>query len=223
MEAGRRRRSGSRGRQTEAAENDHLVLEATRTLVATRGADVSVAAIAEVAGVGVGTLYRRYSTKEALLQHLCVAAMDQVIEAAKQGLDNEDPWGGLVSYVESCVNHRTGVLAPLAGTIEVSPEMMRTAQRSADITERLVDRARRAPGALRRDVASLDISLLIEVLSRRTINMPTEEDENARRRLLAVALEGLRAKPGLTALPGRAPDRKRYERRWLTDSSTQAK
>lgn len=104
-----------RGRQAEAERNDRRVLDAAREVFAEHGADATVAAIAERAGVGMGSLYRRYGSKADLLRHLCIQAMEQSIEAAQAALAATDAWTGLVSYVRACVAQGTGALAPLAG------------------------------------------------------------------------------------------------------------
>lgn len=100
----------------EAARNDRLLLDAAREVFATKGFDAPVAAIAERAGVGIGSLYRRYATKRDLLQHLCVLAMEQGVEAAERGLADDDAWAGLAGYIRDCVAFGTGALAPLAGS-----------------------------------------------------------------------------------------------------------
>ena len=65
------------GRQAEARRNDRAVLDAARDVFSAQGADAPVSAVAERAGVGVGTLYRRYGSKTELLQRMCVLAMEQ--------------------------------------------------------------------------------------------------------------------------------------------------
>jgi AcrR family transcriptional regulator len=209
------RPASRRGRQAEAARNDRLLLDAAREVFTEQGAGAPVSAIAARAGVGIGSLYRRYPTKAALLQRLCVLAMEQTIEAASAALDAEDAWSGLAAYVRDCVEGRTGALAPVAGTIAVTPEMLRTSRRGMRLADALVERAR-AAGVLRPDVTALDLALLIEQFSRRSTTMPEAEADNARDRLLAIALDGLRAAHA-PPLPGRAPSRRAYAGRW--DSS----
>src|ERR1700722_4204909 len=77
--------TGTRGRQQEAARNDRRVLDAAREVFATQGWDAPVSAVAERAGVGMGSLYRRYGSKTELLQRLCVVAMEQNIGAPRAG------------------------------------------------------------------------------------------------------------------------------------------
>lgn len=203
-----------RGRQAEAARNDRRLLDAARDVVAADGADAPVSAIAERAGVGIGSLYRRYPTKEALFQHLCLLAMRQATEAAEAARDTEDPWDAIVGYIRDCVGFSTGALAPFAGTITVTEEMIQTNRRCLRLVNALVERAH-SSGALRLDVTTLDLSLLIEQFSRRSATMPADEDDNARQRLLAIALDGLRA-GNTDPLPGHPPNLDRYIGRWDT-------
>ncbi|GGO78761.1 TetR/AcrR family transcriptional regulator [Nonomuraea cavernae] len=206
--------AGRRGRQAEAARNDLRLLEAAHEVFTTQGFDAPVSAIARRAGVGMGSLYRRYRTKEELLQRLCVIAMERVVSAAEDGLAHPEPWEGLVHYVRTCVGFGSGALAPVAGTIEVTEEMGATFRRASETADRLVGRAREA-GVLRDDVTALDISLLIEQFSRPAPGPPSERHRPIKRRLLTIALDGLRA-PGATPLPDDPPDLDWYEGRWRT-------
>src|SRR5215475_11234500 len=100
--------TATRGRQAEAERNDRLVLDAARAVVARDGPDAPVAAIADLAGVGMGSLYRRYGSKADLLRHLCALAMQDTIRAAERALADRDPWSGLAGYIGECVAQRTG-------------------------------------------------------------------------------------------------------------------
>jgi hypothetical protein len=141
-----------------------------------------------------------------------VLAMEQAIDAAAAALESDDAWDGLAGYVRACVGQQTGALAPVAGTIAVTPEMLRTSRRAMRLAAAVVERARDA-GVLRPGATALDVSLLIEQFSRRSATLPGPEEDNARERLLAIALDGLRASaPG--PLPGRAPSRAAYVARW---------
>ena len=205
-------RSG-RGRQAEAARNDRLVLDAARDVFAAEGFDAPVAAVAKRAGVGMGSLYRRYGSKEELLQRLCVLAMEQAIEAAEEALQADDPWAGLAQYITTCVGFGSGMLSPVAGTITTTREMWETARRSREVLLQLVERAH-ASGSLRPDVTALDVTLLIQLFSRRPPPGPYEADDaDTRRRLLAVALGGLKVgRPD--PLPGEAPSWHDLDARW---------
>ena len=209
------------GRQAEARRNDLVVLEAARDVFSALGADAPVSAVADRAGVGIGTLYRRYGSKAELLQRLCVLAMEQAVAAADDALGGGDPWTGLAGYVRACVELRSGALAALAGQIETTAQMRAVARRSMTRLAEIVARAHR-DGSLRPDVTALDVTWLIEQFSRRPPDpVDADEERNVRARLVSIALDGLRTQDGPRAgqtLPGRPPSRARYVRRWSSRS-----
>jgi AcrR family transcriptional regulator len=206
--------ASAHGRQAEARRNDIAVLDAARDVFSARGADAPIAAVADRAGVGMGTLYRRYGSKTELLQRLCLLAMEQTLAAANAALAVADPWTGLTAYIGDCVELRTGALAALAGHVDVTAHMQATAERGIAAVAELVDRAHR-DRSLRDDVTALDISLLIEMFSRLALELPDPaEERNVRDRLVAIAVAGLRTDAAATALPGRPPSRERYVGRW---------
>lgn len=208
-------------RQAEAERNDQALLTAAREVLAAEGAHASVAAIAARAGVGIGSLYRRYRTKEELFQRLSALAMEHTIQAAERGLADPDPWAGLAGFVTACIEFGQGSLAPVAGTIEVTEEMASTHERSDELLVSLVSRAHEA-GVLRADVGPVDISLLIEQLGRSPVldQLRTrgrddliEEATMARRRIIGIALDGLRAGHP-EPLPGHQPGDRLFTERW---------
>ncbi len=205
-------RSGRKGRQAEAARNDMKVLEAAREIFATQGWEAPVSAIAERAGVGMGSLYRRYGSKTELLQYLCVLSMRQVIDAAETARQAGDPWDGLAGYVRACIDLGAGAFAPLAGTIEVTGEMLATAKRSNELLRGVLDRAQRS-GQARPDVTDADVWGIIEQFSRRSANPRTPDDPATRARILAIALDGLRPQSA-TCLPAAAADPHASARKW---------
>jgi AcrR family transcriptional regulator len=205
-----------RGRQAEAARNDLRVLAAARQVFAARGADAPVSAIAECAGVGMGSLYRRYGSKQDLLRQLCLLAMRQSIEAADRALLEADAWQGLTGYVIAAVDQSTGALAPLAGAVETTPEMWECSRHGRDRLERLTALAH-DQGTLRADVTALDIAWLIELFGRLGPVRPGTHEHNIRQRLLTVAIDGLRA-GNPNPLPGTPPSAAHYEGRWAVNS-----
>ncbi len=206
----------ARGRQTEAARNDRRIVDAARRVFVRIGADAPVSAIAAEAGVGVGSLYRRFASKDELFRYLCQSAMEQSIEAAEAALAAPgDAWSALVGYVRACVGFRSGAFAPAAGTFPVTDEMIATAARGHELVERLVAQAR-AAGTLRADVTPIDLYELIGLFSRSFRPAPAGsgfDPDTTERRLLAIALDGLRA-PGREPLAGPAPRWEDYSARW---------
>ena len=193
-------RTAVRGRQAEAVANDQRLLDAARDVFATGGHDAPVAAVAEAAGIGVGSLYRRYATREELLADVCLRSMRQMATIARQAR-------GIEEFVQGCVTARCGAFAGVAGTIPVSAEMVEAARESQRLAARLVATAHRH-GELRRDVGVVDVLRLVELFAR----SPYPRDDPQLARLLAVALDGLRGPGG--PLPGRAATLASYRARW---------
>jgi AcrR family transcriptional regulator len=216
-------------RRAEVERNDRALLHAARAVVAEDGPHASVAAIAARAGVGVGTLYRRYRTKEQLFQHLCTLALSDYLRAAEEGLAHDDPWDGFAHYASHAVLAGTGALGAIAGTIEITDEMNAISARGDAAAEELVRRAHDA-GVLRADVGAVDIALLIEQLGRSPlVEQLTKQGradlvdaaEHARRRIIAIALDGLRA-PAPAPLPDPRPGWELFSERWTSSNSSSA-
>src|SRR3712207_3595668 len=87
--------------RVDAERNRRRILVAAGDLIAREGVDTTVEAIAQAAGVGMGTLYRRFPTKEelvgAILTDLGAAALDDVAEAG----NDPDPWNALTSSLRA--------------------------------------------------------------------------------------------------------------------------
>jgi AcrR family transcriptional regulator len=200
-----------RGRQHEAALNDQKVLDAARLVFARDGWDAPVSAVAAEAGVGMGSLYRRYGSKTELLQQLCVLSMQQSIAAAEHALADPDPSRGLRDYIIECVGFGAGAFAPLAGTIPVTDEMLSTAKHSHRLLARLVRRAQTA-GTVRSDINAVDISALIARFSRARADN-SQDGTRLEERVLTIALDGLARDESRQPLP-RPPSRHRHARLW---------
>lgn len=199
--------TSERGRQAEARRNDRALLDAARLVFAVHGPDAAVSAVAAAAGIGMGSLYRRYASKEELLQTLCRQSLAEQLAAAEAAFaGGTAPWDALAGFIAACVSFRAGAFTPLAGMIAVTAAMADTAQRVHEHLERLVSRAREA-GTLRPDVTGADLHRLIELFSRR------RPDDDGYQRLLAIALDGLRA-PGSAPLPGPPPSWEALARQW---------
>jgi AcrR family transcriptional regulator len=210
-----------RPRRPQAEHNDRALLQAAREVLAEDGAHASVGAIAARAGVGIGSLYRRYRTKDELFQHLSLTALEHWNASAERALADDDPWRGLAGFIAECVEFGQGTLAPVAGTIEVTDEMATASARGDDLLAELVARGHDA-GVLRPDVTAVDVALLIEQLGRSPlvdqIRRQGHDDllpaaTRARARLVAVATDGLRA-GGHDPLPDGPPAEALFARRW---------
>jgi AcrR family transcriptional regulator len=208
-------------RQAEAEANDRALLDAAREVVATDGAHASVAAIAARAGVGIGSLYRRYRTKEDLFQRLVVISLDRWLAAAQAGLAHDDPWDGFAHYVLAGIDIGQGSLGAIAGTIKVTDEITEKNRHCDAAVDALIARAQ-AAGVLRPDVTRTDLHLLLEQLSKSPMIDQLRRQghfdlvdaaSHARARINAIALDGLRT-GAPHPLPGEPPSAALLSQRW---------
>ncbi|MGH3147389.1 MAG: TetR/AcrR family transcriptional regulator [Rubrobacter sp.] len=202
------------GRRAQAARNDGRILDAAREVfTADPGAPIS--AVAERAGVGISALYRRYGSKEELLQRLCAEGLQTYIAAASDALsDGGDPWIAFADFMRRVVDADTHSLTlRLAGTFTPTEELTRESRRAQELNVRLFGRTM-AAGGIRPDITVDDISMLLEQLAavrvadeRRTLQL--------RHRYLALFLDALHVPSGST-LPGPPPGWEEISQRWET-------
>lgn len=201
------------GRKAQAARNDELILQAARA-VFTADPGAPIAAVAEKAGVGISALYRRYPSKEALLQKLCGDGLKLYIVVSERALADEgDPWEAFAGYMRGIVDADTNSLTiKLAGTFQPTEELYHDAVRANDLATQVHHRAMEA-GVLRPDVTVADIALLFEQIA--SIKLGDEERvTQLRHRYLALVMDSLRVPPAHRALPGPAPDDAELRTRW---------
>jgi AcrR family transcriptional regulator len=200
-----------RGRQAEARRNDERILEAAlEVFSADHGAPMS--AVAERAGVGQASLYRRYPSKDALLSRVCDRGMTRVHEAALAALGaSGDPWDALSGFLRWYLESGTPRLARLLGAFEPEEHLFELAHETNEAMQALVERTAKA-GRLREDITGADLTLIVTQIS--TLEAPPAERAAVLRdRYLTLALQGL----GLLdapELPGPAPDAAELERPW---------
>jgi AcrR family transcriptional regulator len=118
--------------------------------------------VARAAGVGVGTVYRHFPTKQDLLQALAQQRFDAKAEAAREGLALADPWDGFVHFMTSATRITANDLA-LSEAMGQQPGLCREAAERAGLGElvaQLVERAH-ASGQLRTDIKHDDIRSLV--------------------------------------------------------------
>ena len=184
----------------DARENRDRILEAARACFATHGVDASVEEIAQRAGVGMGTLYRRFPTKHALVEAVLEESLDAFVSAAEDGLADPDPWRGFAGFVERAlelhVENRV-VREVLAGTEHGrAREAART--RLRPLVRRLIHRAQ-AAGSLRPDFTPEDMALVF-LPAGRVLEAAQDVAPDLWRRFLGLLLDGLRAEAA-TPLP----------------------
>jgi AcrR family transcriptional regulator len=205
------------GRRAEAARNDVRVVRAAREVL-TRDPEAAMADIARRAGVGVGTLYRRYASREALVLHLCLDGVRQLEAEARRALASADgdAWGSFTAFMNGAYDAGAGALGrSVMGTFTPDEELVGASQVAFEATRELLDRVQRA-GAVRADINVEDINLLFEQL--RGVQLGDERRAHElQRRYLALVLQALRA-PAAGPLPGPAPGWDEVRRRWARDA-----
>jgi AcrR family transcriptional regulator len=191
------------GRRAQAARNDQRVLDAARAVfTADPGAPIS--AVAARAGVGISALYRRYRSKDELLQRLSEEGLQRYIAAAEAALADEgDPWAAFAHFMRRCLDAGTGSLTlRFAGAFTATEELYRLGSSAHELTQRLLDRTQSA-GAMRADVAVGDVSLIFEQLQGVRV-ADQHRTSQLRRRYLALLLDALHT-PAAAPLPGPPP------------------
>jgi AcrR family transcriptional regulator len=89
--------------RSDARRNRDRIVSAAGEALAEQGLDVGVDEIARRAGVGMGTLYRRFPTKELLIQAIFEERLDELAPAVEHALASEDAWKGFVDLLEAAV------------------------------------------------------------------------------------------------------------------------
>jgi AcrR family transcriptional regulator len=184
----------------DARANRDRILAAARAAFATGGVDVPVEEIAERAGVGMGTLYRRFPTKHDLVEAVIEESLDAFVVAAEEGLAEADPWTGFSGFVERVLElhvENRALREVLAGT-EHGHARDAVRRRVRPLVRRLIERAH-ADGSLRPDFTHEDMPLVF-MTGGRVLEATRVVAPDLWRRYLGLLLDGLRAE-GATPLP----------------------
>jgi AcrR family transcriptional regulator len=187
--------------RADARRNRDRVLKAARWCFAADGLQAQIDEIATRAGVGVGTVYRHFPTKEALVEALAADHFRHLAESARAALEVEDPWQGFSDFMYRSAEVQAKDLA-LAEVMAAQPGLVREAAiKRTDLHEavgELVARAQKA-GKLRKDVVPDDVPMLMCGLGRMT-RVDSRGPASSWQRYVAIVLDGLRA-PGSSKLP----------------------
>ncbi|SRR5579875_1942977 len=191
------------GRRAQAARNDQLILAAARA-VFLADPEAPIAAVAERANVGISALYRRYRSKEELIQRLSLDGLRRFIAEEEKALADEgEPWEAFTRFMRRCVETGTNSLtARFAGAFTPTEETYREGRRASALLQQILDRAK-AAGVLRTEIVVGDLSLIFEQLQ--AIHLGDEQRTGQLRlRYLALMLDALHNVSG-AALPGPPP------------------
>ncbi len=150
--------------RADARRNRQRLVEAAQKLFRERGLDVGVAEIAETAGVGRGTLFRNFASKEDLIEAIVAERMYEAAAYGEELLEADDPGDALFEFLGQLVG-RQQLDRALFEAIDESwlcKEVIRPAHAAVfGVLERLTARAQEA-GAVRADVGALDLLMMFK-------------------------------------------------------------
>lgn len=178
----------------DAERNRRLILASAGALFAERGLAVSLDEIARHAGVGVGTVYRRFSSREQLIDALFDERLAEIVALAEDALACEDPWLGFTGFIERALERQAadkGLKELILGTGEGRDRITQFRSRMIPLATDLVRRAQ-ASGSLRQDFSPRDIPLLQMMLGA-VVDAAEAIRPDLWRRYLALTLDGMRA------------------------------
>ena len=177
----------------DAEQNRQRILHAAAEVFSDRGLEATLDDVARYAGVGIGTVYRRFPDKEALVGELFQDRIDAMVAQAEHAYAGPDPWTALVSYLEY-------VAKTFAGDLGLRQMMMfgtygkgRTCyarERMRPVVSRLIERAQ-AAGQVRADLTATDIPF-ISIMLATAGEYAAEVRPDIWRRYLDLIVDGLR-------------------------------
>lgn len=180
--------------RVDAARNQQRIIDAARELFADRGLEITLDDVAERAGVGVGTVYRRFANKRELVSEVFSGHIRDFAAAAEDALAAADPWDGLVRLFEYACRH----MATNRGFSEVVLEMGDDPARWDCRRDRIgpavaavMERAREA-GVVQPGIEATDLFALIYMVDS-LADFARPVDPDIWRRYMAITLNGIRA------------------------------
>jgi len=177
--------------RADAQANHERLLEVAAEAFAREGADTSLKAIAAEAGVGIGTLYRRFATREDLIEATYQRETSRLCESASQLLGDRAPVAALQAWMEGFVDYmltKQG-MADALPAILANRDGLRLHSRAelGSAVATLVD-AGRVSGDLRGDVAAADVLMALGGI---TLVSGHEHQRELASRLVSLLIDGL--------------------------------
>jgi AcrR family transcriptional regulator len=182
----------TRALRADAARNRERILVAAGEVFAERGLDATLDDIAHHAGLGVGTVYRRFPGKEELVEALFVQALDKMVALAEEAAEMEDPWESLVWFLERATEMQSEDLGLRDVALHSGFGRVKVAaarERIVPAVHRLVERAQKS-GRLRSDFVPTDVPI-IELMVSSVADYTSTLAPDLWRRYLAIVLDGL--------------------------------
>ncbi|GAA4567934.1 TetR/AcrR family transcriptional regulator [Planotetraspora kaengkrachanensis] len=185
--------------RSDAVRNRRLLLDAAAKTFAERGVEVSIGEIAQRAGVGKGTVFRHFSSKEELLAAIMLGMLDELVGTGTALLAEGDPGRALHAFMTAGVEIfvRDRAFCEVIGRPSLqNPQVRDAIDRLCDVAEALTARAREQ-GVVRPDVTGTDVALLLGGIQRTAESLLSAEPQ-AWRRYLELAFDGITTHTGRT-------------------------
>ncbi|QAY64713.1 TetR/AcrR family transcriptional regulator [Xylanimonas allomyrinae] len=177
-----------RPQRADARRNFDALLAAAREAFAERGARASLEEVARRAGVGIGTLYRNFPTRDALVEAVYVTEIERLVEAGRDAQER-GPWESLAAWLARFVDDLGAQRVLLDGLNRDSCDM-RACRRAIHVAGEPLLRTAQAAGVARQDVTIDDVVRLVSGVA--GVDYP---DPAQRARVVGIAIDGLRARP----------------------------
>ena len=181
-----------RPKRADARRNYEKVLEAAREAFAEGGESTSLEEIARRAGVGIGTLYRHFPSRQALLEALYLDEVEEMCRSAAE-LDDADPWEALNGWFERFIAYigtKRALAAELLNYLDQDAPLFQVSRTSLfEAGEPLLTRAQEA-GAVRPDVNIAEVIQMVVGIAKVPTSDPAQTEH-----ILRIALDGLRYRP----------------------------
>jgi AcrR family transcriptional regulator len=189
--------------RADAERNRQRILRAAAEVFTTRGLQASLDDVARQAGVGVGTVYRRFPDKDALAEALFEERIDAMVRLAEESLANPDSWDAMVTFLREAGT----LLAADRGLREIlmfarygKVRVERGKAKMQPVVTALVQRAQR-DGKLRADLAPTDLPF-IEFMLSEAAEYASDVKPEIWLRYLTLIIDGLRpARDDVTPFP----------------------
>jgi AcrR family transcriptional regulator len=180
--------------RADAERNRQRIIEAARAVFAERGLEAPLDTIAQRAGVGQATLYRRFPHREDLIVACFAPKLAEYADAVEEALRVPDPWAGFCAYVERICGMQAadpGVQDVLTTTFPTAPEVEAQRAHAFALLTELIRRAQ-AQGSLRGDFVPEDVVLLL-LANAGVVRVMRAAAPEAWRRFVGLMIDGLRA------------------------------
>jgi AcrR family transcriptional regulator len=191
----------------DAERNRQRILDAARVVFAERGLRGSHDDIAREAGVGVGTVYRRFPHKEQLIDALFDERIEEIADVARAAAHHPDPWEALVGFLtrtQELQSQDRGLKEIVLGGARGTERAVAARSLIAPLAAQVLQRAKDA-GVVRADIELTDIPLIQLAIG--TIAESSRDDApDVWRRMMTIVVDGLRAECARSELASPALD-----------------